>query len=296
MSPPPPIAQQPASEVIFLQEMHLNSSRLEIFKCNRFSHQVQAYWSKTRGVAILLSAKLWPTILSQKQDPNGRYLFLNVRLNNVLYTLALMYAPNSNQLEFLQDTLHRLSLFQQGPIVLGGDLNLLVNSTLDYSGNRTTLHPSNPIRAGGRKLHNLLLKYNLKDAWWSLYPTAREYTHFSQQFNSFARLNVILVSPSLEQALKDAEVGPRLWSDHAWVEVRMHSTDLPKTKPTWRLNSKLLYLEPFHTDIQKAIVEYFELNSSCGVSQQIIWEAMKAVIRGWIISSTIAYLKQKKET
>lgn len=169
-----------------------------------------------------------------------------------------------------------------------------MDSSLDYSGNRKKERLANLNRAGGKRLHNLLAKHELRDAWRTLYPTARDYIYHSSQFNSFSRLDFILVSDSLERFLLEAEVRPIIWSDHAWVEVKVHMLDKPRPRPNWKLNLRLLYLDSFYSDIKKEISDYFELNDDCGVSPQIVWDAMKAVLQGRIISLTSAYLKQKE--
>ncbi|KAL8203538.1 UNVERIFIED_CONTAM: hypothetical protein K2H54_056231 [Gekko kuhli] len=46
-------------------------------------------------------------------------------------------------------------------------------------------------------------------------------------------------------------------------------------------------------EIEQAIDEYFEFNSTCGVPLHNIWDALKAVLRGKIISITSAYNKRK---
>lgn len=124
----------------------------------------------------------------------------------------------------------------------------------------------------------------------------REYTYCSSQFNSFSRLDFLLVSSPLEHSLLETEVGPRLWSDHAWVETRICMLDKLQLKPCWKLNSNMLYLEPMYSDIKKETLNYFEFNSECGVSPQIVWDAMNVVIRDrFISSSSSAYLKQKEK-
>lgn len=57
----------------------------------------------------------------------------------------------------------------------------------------------------------------------------------------------------------------------------------------------MLYLKPFKTEIEKAIQEYLEINSKCGVSTQLVWDAMKAVVRGEIISLSSTHYKKKQK-
>lgn len=141
------------ADVIFLQETHKTTAQTDIFKCKKFSLQMQAPGtSKARGVAILISAALRPELLSSECDPTGRYLFLNVKLNNTLYTLASIYSPIDKQLEFLECALHKLTSFSQGPVILGGDLNVVEDPMLDYSDFRKRLCSPRSSWIGGNRL------------------------------------------------------------------------------------------------------------------------------------------------
>lgn len=173
--------------------------------------QIQAPgMSKASEVAILISAALRPELLSQEQDPAGRYIFLNVKLDNAILMLASIYAPNDKQLDFLDNVLQKLSSFSKGPVILGGDLNALADFALDYSGRRKISQLKGTSRVGGGCLQSLLLKHHLLNVWRHLYPQAREYTYYSSQYNSFSRIDFFPVSSSLERALLDADVRLRL--------------------------------------------------------------------------------------
>lgn len=65
-------------------------------------------------------------------------------------------------------------------------------------------------------------------------------------------------------------------------------------KYTWSLNKNLLAVDIVNKEISKEIKEYFEFNKDCGVSQNIIWDAFKAVLRRKYISLSSAYKKTKE--
>lgn len=79
------------------------------------------------------------------------------------------------------------------------------------------------------------------------------------------------------------------------MEGRLQTHDGQKTRSQWRLNANLLCLKPFQTTIEKEIVEYLKINSDCGVTPQCVWDALKVVIRGKLISMTSAHYKQKRK-
>lgn len=49
------------------------------------------------------------------------------------------------------------------------------------------------------------------------------------------------------------------------------------------------------TELETELENYFTLNANCGVSSSMVWDAMKAVIRGKAIAITSAYSKQRKK-
>lgn len=52
-------------------------------------------------------------------------------------------------------------------------------------------------------------------------------------------------------------------------------------------------MEPICSDIEKRIEDYFVNNSSSEVSESILWDALKAVLRGKILALTSAYQRDK---
>lgn len=82
----------------------------------------------------------------------GRFIFLKGKIAEALYTFANVYAPNANQLAFLDITLEQLTEFREGHMILGGDFNVSPDPLLDTSHNCSTRthsssdfeKPSNP--------------------------------------------------------------------------------------------------------------------------------------------------------
>lgn len=105
----------------------------------------------------------------------------------------------------------------------------------------------------------------------------------------------MLTTSSLQSFFIDSFIGPRLWSDHAWVSASLQLKNGTPNTPMWRFNQNLLHLEPLRLNLETEIKNYFDMNLDCGVSLAIVWDAMKPVIRGRIIALTSAYKKQKQK-
>ena len=88
----------------------------------------------SRGVGIILNSVLNYKISSFDFDFNGRFLVLDLEINNIGYRLINVYMPNdhSERREFIS----KLSVFcnTSRNVILGGDFNFVENLQLDKKG------------------------------------------------------------------------------------------------------------------------------------------------------------------
>ena len=68
-------------------------------------------------------------------------------------------------------------------------------------------------------------------------------------------------------------------SDHAPIYLTV-DLDLPPQNTIWKLNSSLLNVPCSKRDIRKEIGVFLEFNDNDEVSPLILWDTMKAVLRG----------------
>lgn len=147
-------------------------------------------------------------------------------LEGQLCTVGSIYAPNQSQLEFLDEALLKLGSFREGHLILGGDLNYVVDLYKDKQtdrslrrgrgGGRQAKTPHRKVR-GTTGLNDLFGKFQLLDVWRLCNPSGRDFTFFSNRFNSFSRIDYLLVSSSSMHSLISCDIGLRRWSDHAPV-------------------------------------------------------------------------------
>ncbi len=84
-------------------------------------------------------------------------------------------------------------------------------------------------------------------------------------------------------------------SDHAPLLLDLLFTLLQKTCPPWRLNCTLLNDDDFCQTISKAIDDFLITNKSNLISPSLLWETLKVVVRGEIISYSARLNKLKKQ-
>ena len=95
--------------------------------------------SHSRGVLVLVRDNLDFQMRSIKVDSQGRYVFLEVSIQDSPYFLLNIYAPNkcSEQCTFfkeISEILKAARTEQDYPIIVGGDFNVILDPDLDGRG------------------------------------------------------------------------------------------------------------------------------------------------------------------
>ncbi|KAJ8024237.1 hypothetical protein HOLleu_36913 [Holothuria leucospilota] len=122
-------------DVIFIQETHSVLSderrwRTEWGHDIIFSHGTNT----SKGVAVLFRAGLSPIVSKKITDVHGRFIILDITVNNDSFTLLCVYGPNTDNATFFHTVYNHLERFQCDNIICGGDFNFVFNLTLDKYG------------------------------------------------------------------------------------------------------------------------------------------------------------------
>ena len=100
-------------------------------------------------------------------DDEGKYIILDTETLGKRMTLVNLYAPSSGDhpeicgICFEKD----VDKIADNYILIGGDWNAVLNPALDSSRYRPRAR---------KKVHDLILKYNLIDSWRELYPEKKK--------------------------------------------------------------------------------------------------------------------------
>lgn len=209
------------ADIVLLQETHLKASNLSVIKISKFQTQFLAPGSsKSRGVVILVANSLRFYCHQPECDPLGQYIFAKGMLERQTCTIGSIYAPNVRQLPFLEETLLKLSHFQEGHVIIGWDFNYVADLVLDKR------YSDSPMKANTTRRHltklkfplgPLLVQFNLTDAWRHCNPSSKEFTFFSSRHNSFSRKDFVLVSPMILHHVQQTKISVKLWCDRAPV-------------------------------------------------------------------------------
>jgi len=105
--------------------------------------------------------------------------------------VANIYAPTEDDPNFFQVFFDHLSSFKFEEIIIGGDLNLVLNVRLDKTGGLARTH-KNALKV----IQNFSENLGLSDVWRIINPEARRYTWRQNQPVIHCRLDFFLASES----------------------------------------------------------------------------------------------------
>ena len=276
------------ADIAFIQETHMRPKdhmRLRKSWVNQIFHS--NFNSKSRGVAILVHKRIQFIPTNTISDPNGRYLIITGSLFQTPVLLVNVYAPNFDNASFANKLLSSLPSLNTHLLILGGDLNCAMDPHLDRSNPRTTV-PS----AMSRAFSDFMLQNGCADAWRFQNPNVKEYSFLSPVHRSYSRIDYLFVDSKLLPNVLSTQYHAIVISDHAPLSVDIRLQPHSKTRPIWRFNSLLLSDQSFCDQISSSIDSFLITNRTDSISHSLIWESLKAFLRGQIISYSANLSKQ----
>lgn len=277
------------AQIVFMQETHLSDSEHEKLNKLGFKHVFYSSHSsgRRRGVAILVHGALNYEHISEHKDKEGRYIMVTGKIDGIILSLLNVYIPPGSNWSLYKQILELTTIRSQGFLLCGGDFNLTLNAKLDSSNGK------GDARNIGERMVRLMDELGLVDVWRDCHSTDREYTHYSCAHNVYSRLDYIFMFRNYLFRLKNCEIGPCSISDHNPVYANI-CLNRKNRSNLWRLNTNILNYPDIKERLKKEIEEYLEYNDTDEVSPGILWDALKAVIRGKIIGIS-SHLKKVGE-
>lgn len=231
-----------------------------------------------RGVATLISSTLNYDHISEVRDEDGRFVKITGRIEGKEITLINVYAPPASDWIFYK-RIFDLMVNSQGVVICGGDFNIRLNPVLDSS--RVTTQN----KTLTKRMMSLMSELGIKDVWRELYPTCRDYTHFSFPHSVYSRLDYFFMFSADRFKIMDCNIETIDLSDHSPISLSLILGGKIR-KNLWRLNSNILNDPKIRAKLRGEIQDFLDLNDSGEVSPTIFWDTLKAVLRGKIISIT----------
>ena len=160
------------TDIAFLQETHLRINdhcRMRKPWIGQIFHS--AFNSRSRGAAILINKLIQFSPNQIISDPYGRYVIVSGTLFQSSVVLVNVYAPNWDNPNFMTSLFSKIPNLDTHRLILGGDLNLVINPKLDRS-HPKVLIPS----AMSKAFSSIMSQLGCIDAWRLLHPFLKEFS------------------------------------------------------------------------------------------------------------------------
>lgn len=145
--------------------------------------------TKARGTGILIHKNVQFYLNKSMLDPQGRYVIVSGSVFNVQVTLVCIYAPNWDDPTFVSRLVSDLPDMNSHRLILGGDLNSVMDLTLDRSSSKQA-SPSKMAYALG----TFMKEMGCVDPWRFLFTGNREFLFFSHVHQSYSRIAYFLLT------------------------------------------------------------------------------------------------------
>lgn len=209
-------------------------------------------------------------------------------MDNVLVTFVNVYAPPESDRSFFKRLFDLIVSESEGILVCSGDWNTILNHQLDTTS--TSRHGS----PKSKDLNILIREAGLFDVWRSAHTRDREFTHYSATHKVHSRLDFFLMNIIDRHRVHECAIGTADISDHNIIYLNIHLNSKPRNT-LWRLNIGILNNKSTVEEIKKEIGECINDNRDDQVDPTIVWDTVKAVMRGKLISRT-AHLRKTRRS
>ena len=277
------------ASIILLQETHSSTNMEMIWKSEWGGDIIFAHGTgAARGACILFKNSVAKSIHNTILDPNGRYVIIDMEIDDVRFTLANVYGPNEDNPEFYCKLIEIIETLPNDNRIIGGDFNFVLDIELDKKGGRDTTNSraQSCVRAW-------MESTDLIDIWRLQHPEDRKYTwHRKNPANVFCRLDFFVISFGLADRVECSDVKFGLLSDHSAICLDISFNNNPRGRGFWKYNCSLIndreYVDLVKTTVNTTVVD------NAGTDDILLWDTIKCQIRGATIKYSASKRKKKR--
>ena len=188
------------AKIVFLQETHATNDLQKLIE-----NELKGTWvfangdNRARGVCVYISNTLECQIVNFKATSDGRKILISLMINGEEFTLLNVYAPTnkSNREQFFKrlKTFIRRNCKNMSKLIIGGDMNCVLNPSKDTKGARSMYKPSNA-------LVSIIKPFTLCDIWRKLHPNVFQFTWRQLSLGVSSRIDFWLVSDNVMASIE----------------------------------------------------------------------------------------------
>lgn len=261
--------------------------------------------SNSRGVAILFGEDVKAEILRIREDDEGNFILLHIRLCGHDITLVSLYGPNVDSPQFYTRLEDYIMDFDNPFTIMCGDWNFVQDFDLDTYNYVRINNPS-----ARNRVNQLKSNLDLIDPWREIHPHEKSFTWRQPNPFKMARLDFFLLSKEMMSVLESVKILPGHKSDHSMIKICLNFDKIDQGRGYWKFNNSLLkdnvYCEIIKNKIKETVKMYsvnecdfegihFEThnfeNHEFSINDQLFFDTLLTLIRG----ETISYSSMKKK-
>jgi exonuclease III len=250
-----------------------------------FSHGT----SNSRGACILINNNFSYTLERCIVDDDGRYVIVALNVDGKNIIICNIYGPNKDQPTFFQNLFNALGSLPDYPMIIGGDFNVVQDTSLDKQGGRAETN-----KRAQAELKTNIENLDLIDIWRVRNPSLRRYTWRQKHPLIQCRLDYFILSQSIANEVQNVQISPGYRTDHNLITINIPIHNHKRGPGHWKLNSSLVVDPVYQQKIKNIIAEQITEHSTA-INPAALWEFIKMKIR----QETIKYssdIKKKRST
>ena len=239
--------------------------------------------SYSRGVSVLFKKDLPVEILDIHRSIDGRKILVNVKLNDNIFSLVNVYAPNNepNRLDFFK----KLKLFishlciDENNVIIAGDFNCKIAERNDKS---------------SCKLNDIVNCFELRYIWVDKHKELNGYTWCNGNDIPYSRIGYVFVSSDFHYCIETIIIrripgshscGNRM-SDHRALIFTFRLISNTRSGGYWKLNSSYLEQDDYKAGIKQLCTE---VTNMIDIDDIDIWELLKIKAKDFSINFAKCY-------
>ena len=227
--------------------------------------------SNSRGVCVLLQKGMGKLVSDVKTDEAGRKIKFNILINNVMLCICNIYAPNTDNPTFFDETFKMLAHDCENRILVG-DFNLVMLPSKDRIGSQFNKFEAREVI--DRAMEELLLC----EIWRDRNPDEKRYSWYKcRPVLRASRIDFAIISKGIADMCENTGYITGIMSDHLAFFAYFNIMTKPRGPGYWKLNNSYLrnskYIELINQTLDGVLAE------CTSKTYMETWEFMKYKIR-----------------
>ena len=228
--------QEMKADIVCLQETHLIDKDIHNLKLEwNIEYILGGNSTNSKGVAILINNTFEYQITEFKTDQEGRYIILNLLINNLIpIQIINIYGCNNDNPEWFTNLFNIVDKQSADNVIITGDWNTALSEkdTYNYQFQRNI------------KSRNIINSYIEKnkyiDIWRDQNKDQKRFTWGTKKPFKKSRLDYFIISEDILTFNPKSEINTAYRSDHNTISLKLNVNSHPRGKGSWKLNNNLL--------------------------------------------------------